>query len=454
MIHESNSSVVRRRKPPLRPVRIRAIAPKQAEGEDEEHLKSLRLACRWLIERATVRSEALPTQENIYDYPYRNWRGALREYDARARKWQVFGPLWHTGQAVKALVMAFRVTGDRNLLDAAIRSADFVLHTQIADPADPRHGLIHAFENGDSGVSATSCMLESLDGLIELGQETGDDRYLNAAVACLQWTRREMFLREEGLFLDDFILQTSTAVSAPNTLRYGVPGRPLNDDGVFLRGYHLGGDQELRDVFFAVTERLLRDENPQGNWVNYPPCDPSAKLLHPRHAFWWGRPMVMAWEESGDERYLACAKRCGDWYVHAQRSDGGMFRATDVEFMTPSFGHATSGILAACCLWRDLIATGHGDAYREPLRRALAFGRAMQFTNPADENLTGSILEKVDLPDGTDRPPYLVRDLGTIFYVQALAGALGDGLLVKVSSGKPTPASGTAKRQSAPVHHA
>ena len=53
----------------------------------------------------------------------------------------------------------------------------------------------------------------------------------------------------------------------------------------------------------------------------------------------------------------------------------------------------------------------------------------MQFTKVADPNLKGAILEKVLKPDGTDRLPYYVRDLGTIFYVQALALALKDNLL-------------------------
>jgi hypothetical protein len=45
----------------------------------------------------------------------------------------------------------------------------------------------------------------------------------------------------------------------------------------------------------------------------------------------------------------------------------------------------------------------------------------MQFTNPEDPNLKGAILEKILPPDGTDRSPYYIRDLGTIFFIQAAA---------------------------------
>lgn len=394
---------------------LRFSTPKAAA--DGERVDSLRLACHWLTQRCANRSSQLPPHENPGGYPYANWQGAMREYDGRIGRWLVFGPLWHTGQAVKALVRAWEVLGDEQLLETARTSAAFIFRAQRED------GLIVAFENADRDSSATSCMLEALDGLLVLSEVTGDLRYQDAALKALRWAADNVFLPDEGLFLDDFDLRENRARSAPNTLRYGVPGRPLLDDGVFLRGWRLSGDRRLRDIFFAAARRLLRDESPPGNWINFPPCHPQVGIFHPRHAFWWGRPMVMAWRENGDERYLACAKRCADWYVRAQRTDGGMFRGTDRHFNTPTFGHATSGILAAACLWNDLIAVGEGEAYREPLANALAFGHSMQFKRTADPNLTGAILEKICAPDGTDRPPYFVRDLGTIFYIQALCGA-------------------------------
>ena len=45
----------------------------------------------------------------------------------------------------------------------------------------------------------------------------------------------------------------------------------------------------------------------------------------------------------------------------------------------------------------------------------------MQFTRAGDPALNGAILEKVLPPDGSDASPYHVRDLGTIFFLQAAA---------------------------------
>jgi len=382
--------------------------------------------------------DQLPAEQNPYGLAHSNWRGAMREYDAQKGRWLVFGPAWHTGQTVKALVLAHRVLGESWLLDGARRAAAFLMRERVSDHNDPDFGLIHAPEGaGPNGVNepnhetVTSGILETLDGLMLLSDETGDGTYGQAALDALRWVERKTFLREEGLFLDLYDPHARIARSLPGMTQRPnpLPGRPLLDDGVFLKGFQRTGDTRMRDVFYRTAERLLRDENPPGNFILYTPSNYLRDRHHPRHAYWWGRPMVMAWKDSGDRRFLECARRAGRWYVNAQRLDGGFFRKTDSKFKTASFGHATSGILYAAALWHDLMVEGEGDEFREPLRLALSFGLRMQFTRPRDENLRGAILEKVLPPEGTDRPPFMIRDVGTFAYVQALCLALMDGCL-------------------------
>ena len=70
-------------------------------------------------------------------------------------------------------------------------------------------------------------------------------------------------------------------------------------------------------------------------------------MIHPRQAYWWGRPMIDAYRASRDPRYFACARRAGEWYQNAMRLDGGLFRGTRRDFKTDSFSHATSGVACA-----------------------------------------------------------------------------------------------------------
>ena len=47
-------------------------------------------------------------------------------------------------------------------------------------------------------------------------------------------------------------------------------------------------------------------------------------------------PFIEAYRDTKQEKYLAVAKRAGDWYAQAQRSDGGMFRAP-ISFLPSEF---------------------------------------------------------------------------------------------------------------------
>ncbi|MCC7352080.1 MAG: hypothetical protein IT446_16085 [Phycisphaerales bacterium] len=389
------------------------------------HLESaLDHACRWLVEVAQVRTDGLTVEYNTYDFDYRNWRGAIRgEYWVAFHQWGFFCPVWHTGQAVKALLLAHQVNPslsgcNPDLLSAATAGADFILNQQVVDGPDA--GLIHAFE-GVSDIVYTSAIFEALDGVYLLGHITGDQRYVDAANAAMKWCRDKTWLRGQGLVRDAYQPALSRFRDDLVITREDAPGRPLVDDAVWLTAWRATGEDSYRQAFYEILHRLLRDEHPRGNWVEYGPCRPEAGECHPRHAYWWGLPMIAAWRDCKDPRWLDAARRAGEWYIQAQRNDGGLFRFTDLNFKTGCFEMATSGILCASILWLELYKETGETLWLEPIHRAMTFAMSVQFTAPQDANLRGCVLENVRSPDGTDRSPYHVRDLATIFFIQAVA---------------------------------
>lgn len=389
-----------------------------------DQAQSLRAACAWLTDVAQVK-EAAPDNIDARGMVYDDWRGAIRgEYFAGPRRWQFFCPVWHTGQAIKALVMAHRVLGDENLLEAAEYSAGFLLRNRISDRNDANYGMLFAYEDIVDGVN-TSAILEALDGLFELHRATGTQKWLDTAYDALDWVARKTYCKGEGLFKDVYRWRLDKFV--PPKAEWNDDRdvrRPLLDDAMFLKGSRMSGNDHWRTIFYEVADRLLADEKPPGNWITYHPGNVAAGTLHPRSAFWWGMPMLDAWIDSGEQRYLDCAKRAARWYVNALRRDGGLFRETDTDFRTPAFGHCTSGVACAAILFQRLIRQAGCKEFAEPMAKAMGFCSSMQMTDTRDKNLSGVILEKVLPPDGTDRLPFHVRDLGTIFYVQALALAL------------------------------
>jgi hypothetical protein len=371
-----------------------------------------------MAERAQVKDEQDTTPRR---HRHRTWAGALRgEYSAAQGQWGFFCPVWHTGQAVKAWAGAFRLTEDARWLDAARRGAEFIARNQVDDSHNDDDGLILAYEDEPDKVN-TSAILECLDGWLELDAVTGEGRYAARFARAVDWVARKAWLRGEGLFLD--LYDPAAKAFVPHA--YGAKGRPLLDDGIFLKAQRATGRSEFAGTFLETANRLLADESPAGNWVCYRPCNAATGSIHPRHAYWWGYPMFLAYDLSGEARYLDCALRACRWYAQAQRRDGGLFRGTYIDFNTDSFGHATSGLACALTMWAEADARTGKNEFTDCLARGLKYCLSLQFTEVRDENLKGAILEKVLPPNGSDRLPYHIRDLGTIFFVQAVARLLG-----------------------------
>lgn len=382
---------------------------------------ALQNACAWITDVAQVKSPEQADTKRGRLMRYANWHGAIRgEYRAATRAWDFFCPVWHTGQAVKALVMASKILGDA-LLEGAARGAEFILNAQISSGKDK--GLILAYEDHPDRVN-TSAILECLDGLFCLAEVTGKTKYRDVALDALTWVAEHAYRKGDGLFND--LYDPATGNFVPHA--YKCNGRPLLDDAIFLTGYRLTGQKTFRAVALETAERLLREENPAGNWLMYPPCDMKAGRLHPRHAYWWGYPMLAVYEVTKDERFLNCFQRSVQWYRSALRQDGGLFRGTYTDFRTDSFGHAVSGVGCAVSMFLAKHKRDNDATIVDDIKRGLAFCQDVQFTHPADPNLQGAILEKVLPPDGTDASPYHIRDLGTIFFVQAASSALSSGI--------------------------
>jgi hypothetical protein len=106
---------------------------------------SVALACRWIMDRSmiTAKDHGFADSDCEHLRRYQDWRGAFRgEYAAASGRWDVLCPIWHGGQGVKALALAYAALGDELYLRAARAAADFILRNQVNDPCHPEHGMI------------------------------------------------------------------------------------------------------------------------------------------------------------------------------------------------------------------------------------------------------------------------------------------------------------------------
>ena len=392
--------------------RLRAADP-PSEGElNATWLRnSIRLACGWITEVAQIRADKLAGENNSRSLMHHHWRGALRgEYRSADRKWDFASPMAHTGQAIKALVMASKVLEDEQPLGGARAGAEFIGAERNGDRRSKNYGLLYAYEFKGDEVD-TSALLEAVEGLFTLADAAGDRKYAEWGLDAAFWVARNAYIGE-GLVRDAFDVKTAQFVAAP--WQSDKAGRPLVDDAVFLKAFKQTRNAMCRKIFFAAADRLLKDEDPPGNWSAYP-LNARSGYPYSRQALRWGSPMLAAFQETGEKKYLDCARRVGDWYLHVARDEADPFHAS----LRPSQALDTSGTASAAILWMDLFQETKEDRWMAAARRALRYCLSMQFREVQDPNLRGALLEQVLPPNGTDRSPFYVRDTATIYFIQA-----------------------------------
>lgn len=170
---------------------------------------SIALACSWLTDVSQIQAERIPTECARVSPFQKSWKGAFRgEYSAGKHQWSMFCPVWHSGQAAKALCMAYRLTGEKRLLNSAVLAGNFILNQQITDKNDPDYGLIYAIEDYEDCVN-TSAILESLEGLLWLTEVTGEKKYQFAAQHAVTWVRDNAYMGD-GHFRDNYSLTKHT----------------------------------------------------------------------------------------------------------------------------------------------------------------------------------------------------------------------------------------------------
>jgi hypothetical protein len=179
----------------------------EALGGRDQLLDALRRGAEWLTTVSQITTDDLPSgvSDKHYETYRGRWRGAFRgEYQAGSYQWGFFGPAWHCGQAVKALVLASRaLVGDderRRRLEwtrAAAMGAEFILDKQVLSTPDA--GLLLALEQPGDGMDtfpSSSAMLESLDGLLELSALTKNATYADRALNTARWVRDNAYIDE------------------------------------------------------------------------------------------------------------------------------------------------------------------------------------------------------------------------------------------------------------------
>jgi len=288
---------------------------------NHDELKSAaRLACDWLVDVAQVPTRELTVEKNSMRHPYADWRGAIRRrVPARPRaSGNFFCPVWHTrpgGQGAVGcgpIVWASRGTG-RPPRPAPHSSSTSRCGTRLAGPR-PHSRLRGLGRVRPTPPPCSSAWTDCSCSLTRTARRTCSSDWLRAG----EFLVGKLYMPDEGLFHDAYD-PNRHAVVLPNPFRTrnNVGGRPLLDDGIFLKLFRATGEPRFRDVHVRVSETLVQTQRPRGNWVDYAPCNPDRMRFHPRHTYWWGLPLLDTYRETGPARVPR--DRGGGWRVRVPR---------------------------------------------------------------------------------------------------------------------------------------
>ncbi len=386
------------------------VRPDRIKIERQKLLAKALRGCDWLADISQVTDKTDP------------YYGAMRgEYDTRNRRWSFYGPFWHTGQAVQTLILAYQMTGKEKYLKAAILGGEYLIRDQTMDKNDKKfYGFVHGKE---AERSSTASQMEGFMGLYDLYKVTGNKMWLERFHLAVDWIARNLYIKGEG----SFYLGYSAVEDKLSPIE---EAHPINGDGIFGAAYREFKDPLYSEIFREVCDHLLKDEDPPGNWMKYPPCRPEAfegrGRIHPRQAWWLGYPMLTAYDIFGEQKYLDAAVRAAQWYIDNNNLDGGYYyNVTKAGGKHLSFDFCTSAVGCSVIMWTDLWKRTGDEKYRKEIETALGFLLRAQFNQDVeDSNIRGAFFEGYLPPDGTLCPGFYFRDIATIFPTRAMLEVL------------------------------
>lgn len=356
------------------------------------------------------------------------------DYNLTEGKWYPYEVPWHTGQAVNALLAAYKATGNKAYLAAAKRGGDFWIRMEIKDNSKLK-GMVKAIHGDALGedfiVFAT--VSDGTPGIYELSRVTKDPKYARVATNAAAWMLANMYYPEQGVCYDNVNVHTGEVLKeySPFWKQKDMKdqelfdvSRPNTEGSLFKDAFEFSGDTAFRNAFVNLCNSLVEKQDTVGVWMRFMPNFEEAHSFHPRFSLWYAESLIECFELTHDRKYLEAAAKTARTFARAQQKDGTIFYDNYTNGKAPDKGSATgSAVALAGIVWMALSENGYKefDPYIEKSAVWILKNRFAE--NHPDPNLRGAVLEtrtrfrkgKVWLTN---------RDIGTSFSVRFLADYL------------------------------
>ena len=290
--------------------------------------------------------------------------------DWKKGSWSEYEPLWHSGQAIEALLAAHVVTGDPALLQAARRAGDYWIAQEFK--TGPLKGMVNAAHRDRLGrlINFTTVGNGS-QGLFSLTRVTGDRKYADTATRAIIWLARNMKVPgDEGLYYniidpDTATIWTDKSPHHPDVAKASVTqvARP-NIEGLALprRLPPRAAEMAVRCAFRPCRQDRCAPVAQRSYGWSLSPTIPRTGTVHPRFNTWNAEAMLRAWRETKEQRYLDAALATARANARMMKADGSFDYEQNVSGKGGNtVAHRLRHRPLPGCLWLDLRALGHDE---------------------------------------------------------------------------------------------
>lgn len=326
------------------------------------------------------------------------------DYNVMEGEWYDYEVPWHTGQAVNALLSAYKVTGNKSYLDAAKRGGSYWISLEIKDHPKLK-GMVNA-QHGDvlgEDFIVFATVSDGTPGIYELSRVTKDPKYARVATSAAEWMLKNMYYPEKGVCYDNIDARTGEVLKEYSPFwkqkeqkdqeLFDV-SRPNTEGSLFKDAFEFSGDTKFKDAFILLCNSLIEKQGPEAVWMRFMPNSEAARTFHPRFSLWYAESLIEAFKLTGDRKYLEAAARTARMFAKAQQKDGTIFYDNYIDGQRPDKGSATgSAVALAGIVWIELSKEGYKEFDQHIEKSATWILKNRYAADHPDPNLRGAVLE-------------------------------------------------------------
>ncbi len=352
------------------------------------------------------------------------------DYNMIEGKWYPYEVPWHTGQAVLALLQAYKVTGNQDYLASARKGGDYWASLEIKDHPKLK-GMVNAIHGDALGddflVFAT--VSDGTPGIYELSRVTGDKKYARVATNAASWMLANMYYPEKGVCYDNIDAKTGEVLKEFSPFWNKMDkkdqqlinvSRPNTEGYLFKDAFEFSGEKKFKDAYINLCNSLIEKQGPEGVWMQFMPNFADVHSFHPRFSLWYAESLIEAFKLTGDRKYLESAAKTARTFAKAQQKDGTIFYDNYTNGRAPDKGSVTgSATSLAGIVWIGLAKEGYKEFDQNIERSAEWVINNRYGQEHPDVNLRGAIIEtRIRFRKG--KVWLTNRDIGTSFALRFL----------------------------------